>query len=57
MYFFGWDPGQVVCLVGVGVFVYALMHTSRSGHRCKRCHEVNRAEAQYCAQCGMKIRT
>lgn len=46
-----------VFVVAIAVIVF-LATSSRGGggRRCRRCQEINRPHAVYCAQCGLKLR-
>ncbi len=44
-----------VCVVLVAVIVFLATSTRRSARRCRRCKEVNRDGAVYCAQCGANL--
>ncbi len=45
-----------ICIGLVALIVFLATSTRRSAHRCRRCKEINREAAVYCAQCGTKLR-
>lgn len=58
------DPSDVLMLsrssyylLGVFVVVFVIFTTAakRPGRRCRRCQEVNRPMARFCAQCGKPL--
>jgi hypothetical protein len=47
--------GNLLCVIVVVGLVLLATSTRRSARRCRRCQEINRPHAIYCAQCGAKL--
>ena len=45
-----------VCIALVAIIVFLGTSSRRSAHGCRRCKEINREAAVFCAQCGTKLR-
>ena len=48
----GLEIGVIVVVV---LFALWVASARKPGRRCKRCQELNREHALYCAQCGEKL--
>lgn len=51
----GFDERHLVVLGVVAVAVFLATCTRRPQRRCRRCQEINRPHAIYCAQCGVRL--
>lgn len=49
--------GQLFILVTIAVIVFFATSKRGPGHRCRRCRELNRPQAIFCAQCGLRLRS
>lgn len=49
------DGEELFFLTVLVVAVFVAGSFRKSPHRCPRCRELNREQAQFCAQCGTKL--
>ncbi|MCH8966805.1 MAG: hypothetical protein IID43_03935 [Planctomycetes bacterium] len=49
--------GSLICVMVVVVIVLLATSTRQPARRCRRCQEINRPHAIFCAQCGARLGT
>jgi hypothetical protein len=54
--FFRMNHEAILFIVVVAIIVFLLTSSRRSAPHCRRCKQVNRDHAVYCAQCGERLR-
>lgn len=54
--FLGLDGKQIFVICLVAVIAFLATASRRSGRVCAKCHEHNRPQALFCAQCGQRLR-
>ncbi len=55
MAFFGLENENLLAVAIVAVIVFFATASRRPSRRCSRCREINREQAVYCAQCGVRL--
>ena len=55
MAFFGLENENLLAVAIVAVVVFFATASRQPSRRCTRCREINREQAVYCAQCGMRL--
>ncbi len=53
--FIFFDSGGFVCFGAVFVLIFMTGLLGRARNHCPRCEEINRPEANFCAQCGQRL--
>ncbi|MBI4716890.1 MAG: hypothetical protein HY763_03730 [Planctomycetes bacterium] len=51
------DDRQLLFITVVAVIVFLATSTRGAPRRCRRCRELNRPQAVFCAQCGVRLRS
>jgi len=53
--FFGLENENLLAVAIVALVVFFATSSRRPSRRCTRCREINREQAVYCAQCGVRL--
>ncbi len=54
-YFLPWRIDGLTCILVVAVIAFLATCTRRSSRQCRRCKEINRPYARFCAHCGQRL--
>ncbi len=54
--FLGLESKQIFVICIVAIIAFLATASRRGGRVCAKCHEHNRPQALFCAQCGQRLR-